>query len=593
MKYWHNNQVAVMLHVDQHHSAGTQEISKFLGLDDLRQFLSVHGFNLKPAGPGDMPRASYRSASDISQDYTSDDVNAPYGKFLFPEPDAQGSFVISYFHVEPINSPLSTQELALPESPDYTRQVVSLINRNLDKLRLFAPSRIIAAMPNWLNGATPDGTGDSGTHGCPIIPPIPVPDGEASCLSHPGAWPITLLMLSSEMRSGEDVTVFVLDTVPKAEQIKVTATRVGDKNLLLKNFAAQIDSTIFINAQSLPERLDDPDPHVQVPATGKDVYGRLNGFEMSDHGLFVAGIIHELAPGAKIECIRVLNDWGVGNVAVLCDTLQGIQQRMEMFDLRNRPVVINLSLVTTPDDEELTRLWFGDNAHSTVEPGVIQREITLMRMPLQRVIQSLITSGAVIVASAGNDSDPRDTTMNMTGTRMGPRYPAAFPEVISVGAIDSHGNAAAYSNYPAFQGKYNGIATYGGNIPKPIPSRPDPSVVTRAIITDAVRGLYSANTFPALSAEDQQLGRPNPPVRNTNGWAYWSGTSFATPIISAVAALVLQKLKTDGVPPHLWPAEVQRAITTAEGQAQILTGGNPLPVQPELGVSMLKVTQGC
>ncbi len=122
---------------------------------------------------------------------------------------------------------------------------------------------------------------------------------------------------------------------------------------------------------------------------------------------------------------------------------------------------------------------------------------------------------------------------------------------------------------------------------------PDPAVATTATVSDAVRGLYSADTFPALPAEDMALGRPNPPVANTNGWAYWPGASFATPIISAVAARTLEGLKSAGVPPNHWSTEVQRAITTAQGQRELLTGGEVLPIQSKLGVSLLMVEQTC
>ena len=106
--------------------------------------------------------------------------------------------------------------------------------------------------------------------------------------------------------------------------------------------------------------------------------------------------------------------------------------------------------------------------------------------------------------------------------RLGPRYPAAFPETISVGAVDSKGVATTYSDFPAMYPQHNGIATLGGDLPTPIPPLPDPDVVTTAKVNDPVCGLYSADAFPALSAEDMEHDRPKPPVANTNGWAYWS-----------------------------------------------------------------------
>jgi subtilase family serine protease len=33
--------------------------------------------------------------------------------------------------------------------------------------------------------------------------------------------------------------------------------------------------------------------------------------------------------------------------------------------------------------------------------------------------------------------------------------------------------------------------------------------------------------------------QPQAPIPNQNGWAWWCGTSFATPIISAITAVVL------------------------------------------------------
>lgn len=123
-------------------------------------------------------------------------------------------------------------------------------------------------------------------------------------------------------------------------------------------------------------------------------------------------------------------------------------------------------------------------------------------------------------------------------------YPAAFgnsiENVIAVGAVTSSDTAASYSCYPGSRG----IATYGGEVPEVQPLDPTSSnpVVT---IKDALRGIYSSVEYPPLSAVPA-----DPPVQyyvapNDNGWAYWMGTSFATPIVSAVAARILE-LKATG-----------------------------------------------
>src|SRR2546421_3941116 len=251
------------------------------------------------------------------------------------------------------------------------------------------------------------------------------------------------------------------------------------------------------------------------------------------HGLFIAGIVHDVAPKAKIECIRVLNDYGVGDLDTLVNTLSGIYYRMLKGDLIGKPMVINLSLVMGPPESDLPRFgWDNDSKKPPLE-GV------------QGLFKRLVKAGAIITASAGNDSDPR-YVMNALEERFGPRYPAAFVDddpvalsaIIPVGAVNQRGIAASYSNYPG----HHGIGTYAGELPKPDPWLPSAMshVVTHVDTTspiDALRGVYSASEYPALSKNN-----PNSTyqVPNSNAWVYWPGTSFATPIITALAACVLE-----------------------------------------------------
>ncbi len=64
---------------------------------------------------------------------------------------------------------------------------------------------------------------------------------------------------------------------------------------------------------------------------------------------------------------------------------------------------------------------------------------------------------------------------------------------------------------------------------------------------DAVVGIYSSSVYPSLSIDDckPEFRAPNP-----NGWAYWVGTSFATPIISALLARIIQ-LNGGVLPPNV------------------------------------------
>jgi archaellum component FlaC len=547
------------------------------------------------------------------------DLNSTTGKYLFNAPSGQGTIVVCFFHGQSstMASSMSNMKSMMgrgrndTSESDNTQAIVTLINRNLEKLRRDGGIPISAAMPNWIGGGTPH-VG----HGCPITPPIPV-SGSDACASHPGSWPITLPQLSPTMDGlkGDGVTVFVLDTIPELDQIRTAAANAGDKNELLKDMVDRMDNRI---PSSIPPAIMPPSiiiDHQQVPKriatniqTGKDIYQRLFGFEMPDHGLFVAGIIHDLAPKARIECIRVLNDFGIGDFAIICKALEDIQGRMETEAEKLGQVVVNMSLVITPANEEIAGLWFGDDFTSHAgDLGSMMQEVKLLRLGLHMVIKSLTTQGALVVAAAGNDSkaDPRLSSMGMNmgmdmPWRLGPRYPAAFPEVISVGAVFKDGSAASYSNFPAQPPNHNGIATHGGGLPTPVPYNPaatpsvpipPPGAKTWAIVTDAVVGVYSSSKYSMLSASDLPPA-DYPAPADSNAWAYWSGTSFATPVISAVTARVLQGLSTGTLSSS---KSVQDIITTASGQQAILAGGTTLSNNTEfgVGVSVLTAEQNC
>ena len=75
-------------------------------------------------------------------------------------------------------------------------------------------------------------------------------------------------------------------------------------------------------------------------------------------------------------------------------------------DLYNQPVVINLSLGAIPSREDLARLWFNPGCSYQAEEFVhMLEDIELLQLGLHLVIQSLTELGAVVVASAGNDSN--------------------------------------------------------------------------------------------------------------------------------------------------------------------------------------------
>jgi subtilisin family serine protease len=143
---------------------------------------------------------------------------------------------------------------------------------------------------------------------------------------------------------------------------------------------------------------------------------------------------------------------------------------------------------------------------------------------LERVaIDDAITSGLVVVVSAGNEGE------------QGMGWPGAFPEVISAGAVGwisqfLPGSPAA----PNFNFWWN----------LDVPNDPDgsgPSEDKQAYVAD-----FSSRAIPTRGQELDVLApgvwTVAPGSKGaTPGYYYWSGTSFSTPLTAGVAALMLEK----------------------------------------------------
>lgn len=152
---------------------------------------------------------------------------------------------------------------------------------------------------------------------------------------------------------------------------------------------------------------DDPD-------SGDEPGGIVTG-----HGTFIAGVVHMVAPGAKIIAMRVLDADGVGNGYVIAQAIRDA--------VRLGAKVINLSLGTT------------EKLESKV---------------LTDVIKWARSKGAITVAAAGNDGDEEQ------------HWPAAQPEVVSVAALDPTNTALApYST----RGGWVDVATIGTDLISAMP----------------------------------------------------------------------------------------------------------------------------
>lgn len=256
------------------------------------------------------------------------------------------------------------------------------------------------------------------------------------------------------------------------------------------------------NPSVLGETIGILDPGIDPEATGviDDPY---EGVLDSDagHGTFIAGLIRQVCPDAKILAVRVMPSDGAVAESDLLDALKLFVMRQLLAQKAGDPSdvvdVVSLSLGyyhEQPDDV-------------TFDPQLLQ--------PLRVLSQC----GVAVVAAAGNDSTSR------------PMFPAAFTPypggqvtgfeagsvpLVSVGALNPDSTIALFSNAGPWVSCH----------------RPGAALVSTFPIS-----------FDASAQADYRVDVPDDGLRSTidpdnfaSGFGTWSGTSFAAPILAAELA---------------------------------------------------------
>lgn len=371
--------------------------------------------------------------------------------------------------------------------------------------------------PDWLMGGAHHGTGTGGPGGWPVEAPAPNGDSWKFRLQFQQG---NVTQLPFADGQGAEVCVAILDTAPSVHEL-VRAYHDWDHH------------------HPLIETLLGPQGRLHVyPATDADLHPLMHyslighRYWMPDHGMFIAGIIHTIAPMATLHLYEVLNPYGVGSFETIA---QGLLRILENPDI-GRPLIINCSFtlglppVAPPNFPDKLR---GPEMLKHIRASFeeifnrlskqVERDgcLSLLRRIFAR--RGRPSGGTrddvVIVAAAGNDASPN--------SRPDAGYPASFFDVLGVGALpkgatpaNGQYRAATYSNLSDTPSK-TGFMTLGG----------EPGS------GQGILGVY-INEFPIPPSGGGSTFTPDTInyQRNTTGWAWWAGTSFATPIISGILA---------------------------------------------------------
>jgi serine protease AprX len=214
-----------------------------------------------------------------------------------------------------------------------------------------------------------------------------------------------------------------------------------------------------------------------------------SGGDGRGHGTFVAGIaadglarISGAAPTAPLVSLDVMDDNGMALTSDVIAAADWILQNKATYNIR----VANFSLQST-------------------QPASVAYD------PLDKAVEKLWFSGVVVVAAAGNyGENGQPTTVAYA--------PGNDPFIITVGASDLNGTPAAAGDDFAAPWSAYGYTLDGF-------AKPELGAPGRALIAPVPSNSTMAKEHP------ERVVYP--------GYMWMSGTSFAAPVVSGAAALVL------------------------------------------------------
>lgn len=255
-----------------------------------------------------------------------------------------------------------------------------------------------------------------------------------------------------------------------------------------------------------------------MPTTDNPLVGELD--TCTGHCTFCCGLIRQMAPSAQVLSLRIMHSDGIVYKDVLQCALTQLAVRVA-------------NAWATGNEAELVdvlSLSLGYFAETSADRAYTSS--------LKTLIDLLIELGVVVVAAAGNYATSRRFYPAGFATN-----PAAWNSVLSVGALNPNGTKALFSDDGHWVTDWAEGAAVVSTFPTDVKGSREPAV--------SVRGPRSPGSDRPRQALD--------PDDYSSGFAVWSGSSFAAPLLAGAIAGEL-----DGRTPDEGAADAE----PAGGQAQ-------------------------
>lgn len=266
-------------------------------------------------------------------------------------------------------------------------------------------------------------------------------------------------------------------------------------------------------------------PDVTGDAPGANDEGRLTGTmrRLDGHGTFIAGIIRQSCPSARLVAPAVMSSDGLLMESELIDLLEDlIDQQRAAIEKKDASSIVDI--VT------LSAGYYHESPADDVSDGI-----------LAQVLRDLGSLGVIVVAAAGNDATTR------------PLMPAAFAElpprhdtlpVVSVGSLNPNDSVSLFSNAGPW------VTTYRHGA---------------AIVSTLPTTLNAGGQARTVGRQPQGDSRPRSTIDlddYAGGFGVWSGTSFAAPVLAGQLASALVTLGTGTITAEAMVNRGWKAIET-------------------------------